>query len=52
MAKRFSLVHVLAAAAARRSGGGVAAARRTREPKKESRSPYEKALVTAHGYGP
>jgi len=51
MAKRFSLVHVLAAAA-RRSGGGVAAAKRTREPEKESRSPYEKALVTAHGYGP
>ena len=51
MAKRFSLVHVLAAAA-RRSGGGVAAAKRTREPEKESRSPYEKALVTAYGYGP
>ena len=33
-------------------GFPVTAARRTREPEKESRSPYEKALVTAHGYGP
>ena len=33
-------------------GFPVMAARRTREPEKESRSPYEKALVTAHGYGP
>ena len=33
-------------------GFPVTAARRTHEPEKESRSPYEKALVTAHGYGP